>query len=147
MQTTPLVPLFILTLLLCSGIKGRAQTPENWTPNQLMDPSRLASDLGAKKELPVIISVGPGAGIPTSIDIGMVNNKEGLEKLKKEVKRLPTGAKIVVYCGCCPFEHCPNIRPAIAVLKELKFTNYYLLNLPHNLKKDWIDKGYPVSKS
>jgi len=26
----------------------------------------------------------------------------------------------------------------------MKFTNYYLLNLPHNLKQDWIDKGYPV---
>ena len=52
---------------------------------------------------------------------------------------------VVVYCGCCPFEHCPNIRPAMAVLKEMNFTDYYLLNLLRNIKINWIDKGYPVS--
>ena len=59
---------------------------------------------------------------------------------------IPKDTKVVVYCGCCPFEHCPNVRPAIDVLKEMKFTNYYLLNLSHNLKTDWIDKGYPTAK-
>jgi hypothetical protein len=39
------------------------------------------------------------------------------------------------------------VRPAIDALKEMKFTNYYLLDLPNNIKKDWIDKGYPVAKS
>jgi len=52
----------------------------------------------------------------------------------------------VIYCGCCPFEHCPNVRPAFQLLNEMKFTNQKLLNLSTNLKTDWIDKGYPVAK-
>jgi hypothetical protein len=38
------------------------------------------------------------------------------------------------------------VRPAIAALKTLQFSNYKLLNLPKNLKADWIDKGYPTVK-
>jgi hypothetical protein len=51
----------------------------------------------------------------------------------------------VVYCGCCPYEHCPNVRPAVAVLKEMKFTNFKLLNLEKNIKTDWLDKGFPAA--
>jgi thiosulfate/3-mercaptopyruvate sulfurtransferase len=32
------------------------------------------------------------------------------------------------------------------LLKELKFTHYKLLDLPHNMKTDWLDKGYPRVK-
>ena len=112
----------------------------------MIQPAELAEKISSGKDVPVIISVGPGASIPNSIDIGMVKDKENLEKLKDELKSLPKETKIVVYCGCCPFEHCPNVRPAINVLKELQFTNYKLLNLPHNIKTDWIDKGYQVAK-
>lgn len=137
--------LFII-IALASFKRSSAQNPENWTSKQLMQPAVLAEKMNAGKDVPVIISVGPGATIPKSIDIGMVKEKENLDKLKKELQALPTDTKIVVYCGCCPFEHCPNVRPALDVLKEMKFTNYQLLNLSHNLKTDWIDKGYPVSK-
>ena len=111
-----------------------------------MEPSDLAGTLQAKKDVPVIISVGPGATIPQSIAIGMVNEKDGIEKLRQQLVKIPRDKKVVVYCGCCPFEHCPNVRPAINALKEMRFTNYYLLNIPSNMKKDWIDKGYPVAK-
>jgi thiosulfate/3-mercaptopyruvate sulfurtransferase len=76
----------------------------------------------------------------------MGKEKENMDKLKKELGGLLKETNVVVYCGCCPFEHCPNVRPAIDVLKEMKFTNYRLLNLPHNIKTDWIDKGYPTLK-
>ena len=52
---------------------------------------------------------------------------------------------IVIYCGCCPFKDCPNIRPAFSLLNSMKFTNHKLLNLPLNLKTDWINHGYPMS--
>jgi rhodanese-related sulfurtransferase len=81
--------------------------------------------------------------IPHSINIGMTEHKENVEKLKDSLTNVPRDANIVIYCGCCPFNHCPNVRPAIALLKEMKFTNYHLLNLPHNIKTDWIAKGYP----
>ena len=137
---------FILLALLFVSICSQAQNPVNWTEKQLLEPADLASTIAAKKDLPVIISVGPGATIPGSLGIGMVNNPEGLQKLKDQLKTIDKEKKIVIYCGCCPFEHCPNVRPAIDALKELNFTSYYLLNLPHNIKKDWIDKGYPVTK-
>ena len=123
-----------------------AQNPETWTSKQLIEPAELAQVIKSGKDLPMIISVGPGAVIPTSIETGMAKEKDNLDTLKNKLAALPKDAKIVIYCGCCPFEHCPNVRPAIAVLKEMNFTNYQLLDLPHNIKADWIDKGFPVAK-
>lgn len=133
-------------LLLLLAQKTNAQAPVNWTKDQLLEPLELAKKLEASKDLPLIYSVGPGALIPHSITIGMTNDEKNLEAFKKGLSGVPKDANIVVYCGCCPFEHCPNVRPAIAALKELHFTNYKLLNLSHNLKTDWIDKGYPLLK-
>jgi thiosulfate/3-mercaptopyruvate sulfurtransferase len=52
--------------------------------------------------------------------------------------------EVIIYCGCCPFRRCPNIRPAFELLKKMKFTNLKLLNLPTGLNEDWIHKGYPL---
>ena len=144
MKAVKIVQLLMLVLLISNTTW--AQNPENWTSGQLIEPSELAQVLQSGKDLPVIISVGPGATIPHSIDIGMVKEQENLKKFKKELSTVPKETKIVIYCGCCPFDHCPNVRPAIAVLKDMKFTTYQLLNLRNNIKADWIDKGYPVSK-
>lgn len=134
-----------IVLLAFFTTRCRAQNAENWTEKQLLEPAALAADISAGKA-PLVISVGPGAPIPHSVAVGMTNSEEGLSKLKAQLQNQPKESKIVIYCGCCPFEHCPNVRPAINALKELKFTNYLLLNLPHNIKKDWIDKGYPLEK-
>ena len=138
--------LFLLLLPAFLWQKTAAQNPVNWTTEDLMEPSELATKLAAGKDLPVIFSVGPGASIPHSFHIGMTNDKANLGNLKKHLAELPTKSAVVIYCGCCPFEHCPNVRPAIAALKEMQFSNYKLLNLPKNLKADWIDKGYPTGK-
>lgn len=120
---------------------------EPWTEKQLMSPAELVkivSDSSAKK--PYLYSIGPGGGIPFSIEIGDTKENENLEKLKMRVNKLPKDVNIVIYCGCCPFDKCPNIRPAFKLLNEMKFTNHKLLNLSQNLKVNWIDKGYPISK-
>lgn len=132
-----------LFLIVC---QSNAQNPVNWTKEQLMEPADLAKTLAEGNELPLILSVGPGASIPHSTAIGMTNDKENVDKLKKQLSGVAKDASIVVYCGCCPFEHCPNVRPAIATLKDLGYSNYKLLNLSHNLKTDWIDKGFPTVK-
>lgn len=120
--------------------------PENWTSDQLEQPADLAQRINENKTVPVIINVGPGAIIPHSIDAGAAGEAEGAAKLKSILSKLNKDADIVVYCGCCPFAHCPNVRPAIQVLKENKFTNYHLLNIPQNIRVDWIARGYPVNK-
>jgi hypothetical protein len=121
-----------------------AQNPRNWTDSQLVKPALLAAKITSGKDVPVIISVGPGALIPQSVNIGMARDQENLDKLKTYLQGIPKQTALVIYCGCCPFEHCPNVRPALDLLQKMNFTNYQLLDLPHNLKTDWIDKGFPV---
>lgn len=136
--------LVTLTLLICT-LASKAQNPPNWTDKQLIDPAMLASEIREHKNLPYIISVGPGAVIPGSQKMGMASTPEGMAALSATLDSLPKSTNVVIYCGCCPFEHCPNVRPAIDALKAKGFTNYSLLNLPTNIKTDWISKGYPVS--
>jgi hypothetical protein len=149
MKTSVVFSLLASVLLLFSFQQCKAQEskPENWTSEQLMQPADLAQALNDNKNIPLIYCVGPGVVIPHSIDIGMTDKPENIQKLKDSLKKVSRDANIVIYCGCCPFARCPNVRPAIALLKEMKFTNYHLLNLPHNIRTDWISKGYPqVSK-
>ncbi len=138
--------IYFLICITATGVSGYGQNgPEPWTEQQLLAPASLASLIrseSAKK--PVIICVGPGALIKGSIDTGPAHEKENLEKLKNQLSRLPKNADIIIYCGCCPFEHCPNIRPAFVLLNQMKFTNARLLNLEHNIKTDWVAMGYPV---
>ena len=138
--------IFIFILFGFQQCKAQQPKPENWTADQLIEPAALAQTLKSNENIPLIYCVGPGVVIPHSIDIGMTEHKENIEKLKDSLKNIPRDADIVIYCGCCPFNHCPNVRPAIALLKEMKFTNYHLLNLPKNIKTDWIAKGYPQVK-
>ncbi len=145
MKKNKIILLFIFGMMLLGFQQSTAQSsnPENWTKDQLIEPAVLAQTIEANKNVPLIYCVGPGVVIPHSIDIGMTKDQKNLQKLKDSLSTVPRSANIVIYCGCCPFEHCPDVRPAISLLKEMKFTNYHLLNLPHNIKTDWIAKGYP----
>jgi thiosulfate/3-mercaptopyruvate sulfurtransferase len=143
MKKLPLIVNLLLILFCITKTNGQGRI--NWTNDQLMEPSELAAVIKTNKAYPLIFSVGPGATIPGSKDIGMVKDADHLQKLKDALANLSKDTAIVIYCGCCPFERCPNVRPAIQVLKDLNFTNYKLLNLPDNIKIDWIDKGYPVN--
>jgi thiosulfate/3-mercaptopyruvate sulfurtransferase len=122
-----------------------AQTGEPWTSKDLMDPAALAGMINnSKGQKPVIFNIGPLAGIKGSVSIGSTANKAGLEKLSKALAGVPKDKIVVIYCGCCPFRNCPNIRPAFSLLKERGYKNARLLNLSQNLKVDWTDYGYPM---
>lgn len=136
----------VIVFCLHLYVLAKAQNPVNWTSDQLIQPATLAEAITNNASIPGIINVGPGAVIPGSYDAGMAGKAEGLEKLKQHLTSISKDSNIVIYCGCCPFEHCPNVRPAIDLLKRMHFTNYHLLNIPHNIKQDWIDKGYPVKQ-
>ena len=135
---------FLPILIIIFASFSLKQT-EPWKPSQLMPPADLAAIINSKTDVkPLIISVGPDALVMGSIDIGPANDKGNLDKLKQLLAKEKKDRSIVIYCGCCPFEHCPNIRPAFALLNEMKFTNHKLLSLQHNIKTDWINKGFPV---
>jgi thiosulfate/3-mercaptopyruvate sulfurtransferase len=120
---------------------------EPWTPAQLESPEDLAKIINdPKAKQPIIFCIGPGAVIKGSIDIGPARDSLNLAKLKQQLIHLSKDADIIIYCGCCPFEHCPNIRPAFTLLNQMAFTRQKLLNIEHNVKIDWINKGYPVTQ-
>jgi thiosulfate/3-mercaptopyruvate sulfurtransferase len=119
---------------------------EPWTEEQLLEPGELAHVIRSSGDMPVIYSLGAGDIIPGSKDTGASGEKKALEDLRKEIENLPRDKEIVLYCGCCPFNICPNVRPAFTLLNDMGFENHRLLNLRENIKVDWIDKGYPTTK-
>ena len=78
---------------------------------------------------------------------GTVSNAENMELLQKTVSAYAKNTTIGIYCGCCPFTKCPNIRPAFAELTKLGFTHIKVLNLPVNLHTNWTSKGYPLASN
>jgi hypothetical protein len=136
----------LVVLLVLSGISpGFSQSSEPWTDKDYKDPAALAATLGdAKAAKPVIFNIGSVQQIKGAILIGPAGSSKNLDKLKQELAKLPKDKEIVIYCGCCPFQRCPNARPAFELLKQLKFTNAKLLKLPTSLNDDWISKGYPM---
>lgn len=133
-----------------SASQGTESSPqEPWTASQLMAPAELAAKLDpasetAEADLPLIVCIGPGALIPGSEDVGQTTHEANLEKLQVLLSDVDRSEDVVLYCGCCPFDRCPNIRPAFTLLNEMGFSEHRLLNLATNLKTDWIDPGYPV---
>jgi thiosulfate/3-mercaptopyruvate sulfurtransferase len=116
-----------------------------------IDPKDLAAELQTNTSKPALIHVGfavmyRGKHIPESIYAGPARSPEGIAALKKAVANMPKDREIVVYCGCCPYEMCPNIRPALAALREMGFTHVKALMIPTNFATDWINRGYPVEE-
>ena len=142
-----LTPYFSFIMLILFSITIQAQTTkEPWTDSQLMPTKELADQINAAgKSQPLIINIGPQAVIKGSVDVGPGKEKTNIKALEKMLAKQDKNKEVVIYCGCCPFEKCPNIRPAFNQLKELGFTHAKLLNIPQNIKVDWIDKGYPVN--
>jgi len=112
------------------------------------EPKDLAAQL-QKGDRPLLLHVGfptlyRGKHIPQSIYAGPASRPDGLELLKKSVANLPRDRELVVYCGCCPWEMCPNIKPAMETLRQMGFTKVKALMIAQNFKTDWTDHGYPV---
>lgn len=78
---------------------------------------------------------------------GPGSDEAGLSLLRKRVAALGHGTPIVIYCGCCPWSHCPNIWPAYQTLIRMGFTQVKALYIADNFGTDWVSKGYPVESS
>jgi thiosulfate/3-mercaptopyruvate sulfurtransferase len=118
---------------------------------RLISPEDLARVLQSGAEKPLLIQVGSHvlyaqAHIPGSEYIGPASSDAGLQQLRKRVEPLPRTKFIVLYCGCCPWTHCPNVKPAEEALRALGFTNVKVLYIADNFGTNWVDKGYPVAK-
>jgi hypothetical protein len=119
--------------------------------DQLVSTDELAKWLNSKQP-PVVFQTGLAAlyessHIPKSIFAGPAMNSEGLGKLKQEAQKISRTSDIVIYCGCCPMKDCPNITPALPVLRGMGFKKIKVLNLDNDFVQDWVNKGLPVEKS
>ncbi len=118
----------------------------------LINPENLAKLLQSPKaEKPLVLMVGfrvlhAQGHIPGAEYVGPGSEDRGIQALRKRVEGLPRNKAIVVYCGCCPWVHCPNVEPAYKELVTMGYSNVKVLYIAHNFGADWIAKGYPVEK-
>jgi thiosulfate/3-mercaptopyruvate sulfurtransferase len=138
----PMYAKFLLSLLLLGVLQ---QPVDPWTPQQLMEPADLAARI-KNGTAPLLICVGPSGLITGSVETGPAHEAVHLDSLKRLLASVDRNREVVIYCGCCPFVHCPNVRPAFNLLLSMHFTHARLLDLAHNIKTDWLDHGYPVKE-
>jgi rhodanese-related sulfurtransferase len=119
---------------------------------RLIQPAELAAILrSAEAAKPLVVQVGfrilyEQAHIPGAEYVGAGSGAAGLGRLRARVEALPRDAPIVLYCGCCPWSRCPNVKPAYAALEAMGFKNAKVLWISDNFGADWVDKGYPVAR-
>lgn len=166
MSLNEISPIRKLVLVLCCALTliapvtsrlGRTRADNSadpWTGAQTVEPADFAKELAAAngRDKATVVCVGfhalfAGAHIPGASFHGSASTAQGIESLKDWARELPRSANIVLYCGCCPLAHCPNIRPAFVALRDMGFTHLRALILPNDLNTDWIAKGYPVEKA
>jgi thiosulfate/3-mercaptopyruvate sulfurtransferase len=113
----------------------------------LVQPQDLAAQLVGTGAHPAVFMVGPNVlyrskHIPGSVYTGPGQSEAGLTMLKAEAGKLARDREVVVYCGCCPWDRCPNVKPAVDLLKQMGFGKVKALYLETGFKTDWLDKGY-----
>jgi rhodanese-related sulfurtransferase len=136
-------------MLLTREAPADAPAGGPWSQSELIEPAVLAKLLTSDgQQLHIICVTFPflyrQKHIPHAQLAGPADKPEGIAKLRAAVENLPSDAPIVIYCGCCPMDKCPNVRPAYRALKQLGFKHIRVLNLPTNFHTDWTANGYPI---
>jgi hypothetical protein len=132
--------------------QGKPTAPSPIPAADLINAPELVKILQSPKgERPLLIYVGfrlpyTQAHIPSSEYFGPAVKPAVVQQLRQHVEGLARNRFIVIYCGCCPWSHCPNVKPAFEALHSLGFTKLKVLYIPENLGTDWADKGYAVEK-
>lgn len=118
----------------------------------LIQPAELAANLNSTSlPKPLILQIGfrnlyAQAHIPHSEYLGAAREDAGLKQLRDRVASLSKDTAIVIYCGCCPWNHCPNVAAAYDTLHALGFTQVKVLYIAENFGDNWVNLGYPVVK-
>ena len=144
------IALLALATLL-SGAAAQSLPSNDAIPqSSLITPEQLKQTLDSAHK-PLVLNIGPRsmftqAHIPGAEYMGAGSSDTGQQKLSDRVKSLPKNTAIVIYCGCCPWGHCPNVHPAFQALHSLGFTNVKAVYIANDFGTDWVNKGYPVAK-
>jgi len=147
----PILALLLLLSLPIARAQQHEHVPASSIPKaDLIQPGDFAASLKAGDK-PVILQVGSHvmfaeAHITGAEYAGPAGQPSGLEVLKARLAMLPKDTSIVLYCGCCPWDRCPNIAPAYNLLHQQGFTHLKVLEIADNFGNDWVNKGYPTTK-
>jgi rhodanese-related sulfurtransferase len=153
LKATPvlLAVISVLTLLGPPGPVRAEKSPAASIPvADLIQPADLAANLkSASAPKPLILQVGfrtlyTQAHIPDSEYVGPASEDAGLQLLRNRVAKLTRDTVIVIYCGCCPWGHCPNVAAAYDALHALGFTQVKVLYIADNFGDNWVNRGYPM---
>ncbi|MCO6462600.1 MAG: hypothetical protein J5I52_00485 [Saprospiraceae bacterium] len=137
--------LTIVFLFLLSINSNAQDVKTHWTAEQLMSPDTLAKRIqNHQTEHLTIVSVGYDDIIAGGVYVGAGEEEASINALRQLLQKTPKDQEVVIYCGCCPFAMCPNIRAPFQLLQEMGFKNAKLLNLKQNIKADWLDHDYPI---
>lgn len=120
--------------------------------DHLMQATELVHILSSGKQPPLILQVGSRiffaeAHIKSALYSGPGSQPAGLQLLESIVAKEDKNRPIVLYCGCCPWNRCPNVGPAFKRLRELGYSQIKVLYLPGNFGDDWVAKGYPTDRN
>ena len=136
--------LFITTIVL---LFASAVTAQIWKKEQLMPTADLAAKLnGNVSDKPIVFNVGPMENIKTAKFVGRGTSVTSIDKMKSELSMENKSKTVVIYCGCCSFSSCPNIKPSFDALVAAGFKNTKVLEIPEGIKPDWVAKGYPMEE-
>jgi hypothetical protein len=145
--------LFVVLMLGTLLMRFAVATPADpWSAQQTVQAAQFVAELQHETEPhPLVIYVGAralfnGGHIPGAVYYGPGSTEQGIADLKKYAATLPKNSDVVLYCGCCPLEKCPNLRPAFVALKNAGLARLRVLILPTSFNVDWVEKGYPVQK-
>jgi thiosulfate/3-mercaptopyruvate sulfurtransferase len=114
-------------------------------------PEQLADLLKGGAERPAILQVGfktlyDQAHIEGARYAGPANKEDGIANLNAQAQNMARDKPVVIYCGCCPWERCPNMGQAWQALHAAGFTDVKALYIAGNFGDDWVGKGYPVAR-
>jgi thiosulfate/3-mercaptopyruvate sulfurtransferase len=142
----------LLALLLVVSYALAQNSSNPWSDSQTIQPVELNKELTDAKAAPVVLFVGfqrlyTAGHIKGAQYHGTGGSADGLAQIKTWAASLPRSTNLVIYCGCCPLERCPNIRPAFTALRDLGFSKLRVLILPTSFQVDWADKGLPYDKA
>lgn len=164
MKTYSVIPKFALILsTLALGAAAVLPAPAQFAAQpasaltipaaQLMQPEDLNKLLQrSQAQKPLILQVGSRvmfneAHIAGAEYAGPGSREEGLDTLRNRVDSLSRKVSIVIYCGCCPWNRCPNVGPAYKLLSDMGFVHVKVLYIADDFGTDWVNMGYAVERA
>ena len=138
---------WVFSIALFATLCLSEESSTAWRQSELIEPSALAKALDSG-DPPYVVCVSDSVPyrarhILHAIFAGPGGTPDGIDLLKTAASVLSKDDNIVIYCGCCPLNKCPNVRPAYRALKEAGYTHVRVLDVMTNMESEWYRRGYP----